>query len=253
MMSLSKNKYHDYLNVPIPILQYAVINGRYNEILLWLFLKFHTSGHFKLNRIMVSKLMWSLGIKTRSTLTKYFNWLLRKKWLTYNSKIKSYRISSMSRISKKLDAKCYVGALLYLHDFKKFEAFVYSAIAAYLIRRGKRKAKRAGSKFGTPSKSCSSSEPAFYPLANSYIAKILKVGISTISELKKKAHAAGYISLKKWFEPIDNVKVSERRLYRKYNEECGHLAVIHEGKLMLQKPNLIKSRTILRIVKNLKT
>ena len=68
-----------------------------------------------------------------------------------------------------------------------------------------------------------------------------------------KAVQAGYIKIKKQFSDLDGIRPGERFLFRKYNEEIGHLAVLNDGKVMLRGPDYIKSDIVLRIVNKLKT
>ena len=186
------------------------------------------------------------------------NWLLRKGWITFNSNSKSYRLRSLAKVSAKIDSSSYVGAIIYLENLKAFKGLVYAAIVTNQIKRiswSRRKTMRAGGFSRATSKSRRPSTPTcvYFPMANTYLSKSLKVPVSTISDAKQKAVQAGYIKIKKQFSDLDGIRPGERFLFRKYNEEIGHLAVLNDGKVVLRGPDYIKSDIVLRIVNKLKT
>ncbi len=210
----------DYLNVPVPIFVYAMKTGRYNEIRLWLFLKFFTSGHFKLKDALKSNIKWRLDIKTRSTLTKYINWLLKKKWIAYNSKTHKYELLDLQDISLEIDSQCYMGAIIRLNDLDTFRGFVYASVIKKECRsitwtkKLENNSKGRSIKDKRRSIRNSTLKVNHYALANTYLSEKLEVEVSTLSYLKQKARLAGYISVHKNYEPLPNIKTEELSLFK---------------------------------------
>jgi hypothetical protein len=80
--------------------EYAFRERCVNSIRVYVFLSFYCSGHFTLNKKSRFEIAERLDI-TKETLTKHLNWLLRKRFITFNRKRKSIRIVAQHRIGKR--------------------------------------------------------------------------------------------------------------------------------------------------------
>jgi len=250
----------DYLNVPVAILHYGLINRKLHDIEIWLYLKFNTGGYFKISRRIKLQIMNFFSINSSATFNKYFNWLVKKKFITFNRNSKNYRLSGMSRIANKTKNRCYLGAIMYRDDLNYLKEFAFSAICSNLINQGQRKANRADTLIGSVRKGRRLSGLVYFPISNGQIAKAIKKSIPFVSKLKKNTYQHGYIKVKKNFSPLDKkingtqikYDLNERKLIKKYNEELGPRIRIHKGALSVQEIDSIASRTHLRVIRSLK-
>ena len=224
------------MNLPITLIAYALSEKVVNQLKIYLYLKEKCSGHFLLNEQNIKHACEFLVLKSEKTFHKNLNWLIRNKWVAFNSKTNSCRIISFARLCHKLAIKTKTGVHFEIDDFKSFRPFLYAAIFAWTIRRKDWHERQPVRKKGRTNKSMSKPK---CQMPNRYLAKILSLDHSTISRYKLAASTAGYISVQHRFE---DTELPEMMLYsfQKYQPEDAHLLVIHQGTVQRQQPDEIK-------------
>ena len=251
-----------YLNIPVSICRYSLSKNRIAEFQLFCWFKTQCSGHFKLNNALLYKTYKNLGT-TKETVLKRIHWLLKNKWMGYNSKSKNYHLNSFKIIHKRTKNESFTGAVWDDYKFKDFEAFVYAVVLFDIARKkrwyekklAKEKGRLAlvGMKKGRSRKS-RSTRPFSLPL--SYAAKVLKIDQRTISRKKKDAQKAKFLFAKNKFKKI-GIPYEEKSVAKKYGEN-SHKIVIRNQTLYEQLPDEIdffihlKKKSNLRQIKPIK-
>lgn len=237
------------MNIPITLIAYALSHKVVNQLRLYLYLKSVSSGHFKVDKRSVHEACKYLAYYSDKTFFKNLNWLISKKWITFNSISKNCRVISFSRLCHKLNCKTKTGVIFETKDFKHFRPFLYAAVITWSIRYKSRclsgwQKRQPASNKGDTSKSMSAiSFKSRNQLPNRYLAKILQLDHSTISRYKKASSSAGYITSQHQYE---DTQLSFKFLYpmQKYLPEEAHLFVIHNNSVQRQLPDTISTHSI---------
>ena len=188
------------MNVPISILIYALRHKQVSKVRLFLYLKSICSGHFLLSEEMIDEVCLALKWKSVKTFKANLSWLVRHKWITVNSKLNAYRIVSYKQLGRMIKSKINTSALMFEDDFNCFRAFMYAAVITWSMKAKTRIDRKSGRKKGGPKKSFRYRD--YFQLPVRYLAKILKVDLSSASRYKTQAKNAGFLDVKKQFENL---------------------------------------------------
>jgi len=225
------------MTIPIPIIIFALRKKKINQLKLYLYLKYSASGHLKLTHETIEQITKELNWKSIKTFHANFNWLARKKWISFNSISKNCRIAGYVQLKNRIDFFTSSGVEFNPEDFKQFRPYVYATAITWCMKYKNWKEKQPGRKKGRPGKSCCHQ---WYELPNRYLAKVLRLDHSTISRYKTAAVKAGYLTVHKQY---DDLELPESLIYAlRYSlPDEAHLFVVHNGKSFRQKSDLISS------------
>ena len=234
------------MNIPIELLVYALSNRKVNPLRLFLYLKSQGSGYVHWTPDRKEKILSALNIKSPKTINANLKWLLKKGWVSINSKRASVRVVSYLVLAKKLNFKCATGVICENQNFNNFRPFIYAAVITYYLNSKYCIARQSAYKKGGANSNCR------YPnLPAKYLAEIMALGKSTITRYRQEAWDAGYIKMKYMFRPL-NISFQDLEFYRAVDDEDSRCLVIHEKQVKIQLPNEIISNVKLRTKQNLK-
>lgn len=245
-----------YHNIPVSICIYAKENKCGKQFRLYFWFKLNCSGHFKMTNQLRYQTIRSLNI-TRETLNKQMDWLLRYKWMTYNSKTENFRVSGFKVLHRKTGLIFKTGVIWDDFEIQNFEAFMDASILFFYARRKSfydnlkgnhnRSKDVPGVNLGHTRKR---DMAPCYELPVNYMAKNINISAASIVKMKMKAQNAGFMDIRKHFEKINLPEVNVE-LYRRYSPEPYKIVVINKV-VYIQQPDLLKSGLILKCKGNLK-
>lgn len=196
------------INIPIDLCIWVLSHkGRFKTIQLYLFLKHHTSGHFKLTPQFSYFLLTELRI-SKKTLRRQLNALLGYKLLTHNSISGSYRVIGYEQLFRRLGLSNRTGAI-FNGDFTCLKGFMVAAVMSYLAKKKRWVENKPGLTKGNPRKSLN--QP-YLSLPVTYFAKVLGIPTSTAQYLKTLAVKEGYLKFLKKRKPTGQPSEVEQSL-----------------------------------------
>ncbi|MGV0832835.1 hypothetical protein ACTS9D_11550 [Empedobacter brevis] len=239
-----------YTTIPIELCVYGLVNRKVNHLKLLIYLKSISSGHILFERIFFKTWSIDLGLSHR-TVENCFKWLMKKKFITVNSKTQSHRIIGYSQIHTKLNFNSKSSVIFELDDFENFNEFCISAVVGYLISKKKYldKIERSESKMVDSNLNRSSYSKKMYPLPISYIAKSINVSKSTANNYLRIAEKKGFLKIKKRtsFLIDDNgnkIPSSNMNLIQGVNPKLFGRLRVKDGFIKVVDSNLIDSNLI---------
>jgi hypothetical protein len=219
------------IEVCLFVLKYRIVN----PFRSYLILKYHYSGKAPLNKKQLSNVT---GISVK-TLDKHLLELRKINWIGFNPNSNILFIRGLDNIRKMHQFKSSFSIVCREQHLKLLRPFLYAAVLSYIIRNKKRKAwKQCASKNGNANQHCST--PFSYPIANSYMAKLINCSISEAVKLKSKAEAAGYIETKENIQAT-NVSILNYESYKRPTNPDNERIRRFGSKIGIQQPDLIKS------------
>ncbi len=230
------------MNLPITLIAHALTHKVVNQLRLYLCLKMQCSGTFKWDNQFVEETCKILNYKSTKTFKRNLMWLIKNKWVAYNSTNRVIRVKSFARLCCRLDIITHTGVWIEIKDLQQFRPFCYAAIYSWAIRKKNWYQRQPGRKEGRPRKSMS--KPIF-EMPNEYMAKILNLHASTISRYKLAAETSGLITREHKFQ---DTELPEAFLYglQKYNPDSAHQLVIWNDTVQVQLPDIIISNIKLK-------
>lgn len=230
------------MTIPITLLAFSLSKKIVNQLKLYLYMKSVCSGHFALSDTSIRTACEFLKIKSEKTFRKNLCWLIKNKWVAYNSKTGSCRMISFARLCHKLGINTKTGVVFSESDFQTFRPFIYAAVIAWRLRKKNWLERQPARKKGRASTSMPKSK---HQLPNRYLAKILELDHSTISRYKLAASEAGYIIANHHFDDTELPKKFKNILKKSVPEEA-HLFVIHNKTVQRQLPDTITTNIHLK-------
>lgn len=196
----------DYTTIPAHLCQYAVLSRKVNELKLYIYLKLNSNGFVGIDDKAHDKWAEDIGVN-KKTITKCLEWLIKRKWITVNSKRNSLKICGYAKIKSLLNIDRTTYAIFEptsINDYQIFRAFCCGVIMKYNL--GKKKyfdKQRSAVKNGTSTlnRLC---KKGFYPMPNNYLAKCLEVSLSTAFRIKNEAEKFGFIETKSSRDTVDD-------------------------------------------------
>lgn len=206
----------DFTNIPVSLIQYALVNRKINHLKLYIHLKLKDNGYVVYNNHSCKIWAEEIGIHEK-TVKSSLDWLIAKKWVTGNKKRCVLRIISYRNLSLKLDLSLKTGYLFEPENYKNFKALCCAVVICYYLCKKRYFNRRSGNIKGFPITNSQKSN-GFYPMANGYLANCLNVSISTACRYKQEAEETGYIKTKR------NLSFLEDRSGNRAKSECFEVA-----------------------------
>lgn len=226
------------MSIPIAIIIFALRKRKINTIRLFLYLKYTGSGHLKWNNSLLEKTCADLNWKSEKTFKKHLNWLIRKRWISINSKTKSLRVKSYQQIILKIKFSTATTVLAEQNVLNNFRPFCYAAAITWAMRYKHHKERQSGCKKGRSRKSCHLRR--MYQIPNQYLAAMLQLNYTTISKYRTAAAKAGYIKVTHYFQAIGLPAKFLGLLKQAYPENRHRLVLVH-NQVHWQLPSYITS------------
>lgn len=177
--------------------QYALVNQRVNHLALYLYLKHNSSGYIEYGGGAYKQ--WTTDLKMSERWTREaLKWLIKKRWITVNSKRESYRIISFKKLHHKLNLGTNSAVIYELDDFTSLKEFCCAGVITYYmkVKHFAEKKGRSVSKIGDAKKNRCFHPKGFYAMPNSYLAKCLGVCTATAHNYKICAEKSGLIEVR---------------------------------------------------------
>lgn len=230
------------MNLPVTLLAFSLSQKIVNQLRLFLYLKCISSGHIRLDKKCVARACNDLQIKSSKTFYKNLNWLITNRWITVNSKRKSYRLVSIDRLCHRFNLSSRTGVEVDISDLNNFRPLIYAAVYAWSIRKKNWIQRQPERKKGRSRKSMLKIHGQ---LPNRYLAKILDLDHSTISRYKLSATQAGYLANKHNYE---STELPEKFMYilKEGSPEDAHLFVMYQKIIHRQLCDSITAKIILK-------
>lgn len=193
-----------YTTIPVMLIKYALVNRKVNHLMLFVYFKYIASGHIKYNNDNIK--VWATDINMSERWVKdALKWMLKNRWITVNSKRKSYRIISYKQLCEKLKINSTSATIYEPDDFSEFKEFCCAVVITYFIKlknyMDKKKSQSVSSLTDTSSSWYFYSK-GFCSMPISYLAKCIGVSNSTANNFKQYAINSGFIDVRKHFKPL---------------------------------------------------
>jgi len=227
-----------YLKIPVDLCTYAFKNKVLKPFRLYLFLTAATQGNIVLTEKDEVTISLMLGYKTKKSINNNLKKLISLGLIGYDQKRNKYWIRGFDELRKKLKIKSRKAVEFGIEYLDSFESFCFSAVVGKILIYQKWRRRLAWMKSGKafqdlPSKS------GYYPLACSYIAKVLGISISTVVRLKNKSEEVGYMDISPTYSPIP-IKTNELKAFKANDYEAYGKMYIKRGRVIERGPDQIK-------------
>lgn len=223
------------LNIPITLILDVDKKCLHTTLALFVDLKLRAGDKSEIdfNELIFKTLAIDLGIKTEITIEKHFNFLIKSKWVTVNSKRKVYHLKSFKWIHKKVidshEELYSPKAVMWEQrlDLSTFKAFMYASIITHFGVSKQAyeyyQQKRNGVNTESPVKSPRLDSNTFgFELPMRYFNKAYGISIGKASKMKKVAEKHGYLVIQEQNQIIrSNTPYSEFKLFKKFSEDSG--------------------------------
>lgn len=211
-----------FTNIPVSLCEYALVNQKINPLKLYIYLKLNSDGYILDNKELYSIWAKTIGISVK-TIKSSLAWLIKNKWIIVNGKRNALNVISYQKLLRKLKIKPQSGCFCRFKDcidFKKIKSLCSAIVITYYLNKRKYCLNRSERiKEGSIT---NREQKGFYLLSNHYLAKCLRVSISTAYRHKQKAKEAGYIEIKgncQFIETKDGGYISKDS-YSVFVNEC---------------------------------
>lgn len=238
---------YSFLNIPVSICIFSVQQNCIDEFQLFCWLKLNCNHRFNITDQIRFNAINSMSI-TRQTLNKRINWLLKHKWVSFNSKTNSYHVNSFRVIHRKTDLPITKGVLWENYEIKEFKAFVWAGIVGYYAKR-KHYIDQNGFRLtdkGKPRVRMNKAHPMKNPvpcpfnLPLSWLAKAMNKPKSTIRKMKTLASRHFFIEVEHNFAET-NISVKQVQRLRRFEASSPEINkfVLRSGRVCEQLPDKI--------------
>lgn len=205
-----------YTTIPIGLIQFAITKRKLNHLKIYIFLKCISSGQLSVKDDSYKVWAKEIGINVK-TFKSCLDWMLRNRWLSFNSKRQSLRVVSYVQLKRQYRLNSQTALKFDRDDFKDFRGLCAAALIGFYRNSKKftdRKNKVSGVINGIPRMNTSYPKN-YYDLPVRYFAECLGVSVTTAENLKKEAQKFGFITVRKnWFylEDVKGNKISTEAL-----------------------------------------
>lgn len=202
-----------YTTIPIGLIQYALVRRKLNHLKVYTFLKCISSGHLSVKANSYKIWAKEIGISEK-TLKTCLDWMLKNRWLSFNSKKQSLRVVGYRQLKRKYKTRFHTALKFDRPNFKDFRGLCAAALIGFYRNSKKffdKKNKVSGLINGTPRKNTYALPKNYYDLPVRYFAECLGVSATTAENLKKEALKFGFITVKKnhfYMEDFKGNKIS---------------------------------------------
>jgi hypothetical protein len=185
------------------LIQYALINRKVNHLMLWIYFKHIASGHLVYSSQNLKA--WAVDINMSERWVKEaVKWLIKKGWVTVNTKKETYRVISYKQLCNKLKIRSTSAVIYEPDDFSEFKNYCCAVVITYYLKLKilTDKKNQSVSNLDDSSMSWHFYSKGFHAMPTSYIAKCLDLSNSTANNYKKCAISTGKLQVKKHLRPI---------------------------------------------------
>jgi hypothetical protein len=214
-----------------------------------MFLKVHSSGKLRITKKQIQIIKSELEYKSDRSVLNNLKRLKEYNFIGYNVSTGYYFIRGFDKIRIIYGFTRRTAVYLYTSDLKRLKSFLVGALITNLIYKQEGRVKAAERKQGRSNHTASS--PPFQ-IANSVLAKILDISLSTASLYKRNAHDAGYITITKNFVSLP-INYRAVHLFRKSNPEIRHKLIVIDKNVYRQEPDLVSTNMELKRRKKIDT
>lgn len=238
-----------YTTIPIGLIRVAIVNRKLNHLKVYTFLKCISSGHLSLKANSYRIWAKEIGISEK-TLKTCLDWMLKNRWLSFNSKIQSLRVVSYRQLKQKYKKYFHTAIKFDRSNFIDFRGFCAAALIGFYRNSKKfldKRNKVSGIINGIPRKNTYALPKAYYDFPVRYFAKCLGVSVTSAENLKKEAMKYGFIIVKKnhfYFEDDKGDKIS--------SDFMKHIAFKKEYFIKSARGILVKGSDLIKINAHLK-
>jgi hypothetical protein len=237
-----------YTSIPVQLCEYALVNRKHNYLMLYIYLKHIGSGYVNHNNDCIST--WASDLnKSERWIRDAIKWLIKKKWVTVNSKKQLLRIASYKQVLKRLNIDSVSAVIFEEEDFSNFKGFCCGATITYYLKRKRYndRKKWSASIMGDANMSHHFYQKGFYTMPLNYLAKCLGVSMSTANNFKKIAEQGKFLFVKSQIRILtdgnDNkITKDNYQVFKTCDEE--NAGRIRKGRkyLKIVEPDLIQSQ-----------
>lgn len=223
------------LSIPIELCSFVLQNRIVNQFRSYVFLKSICSGKLPYDNKRLSTLLNISG----KTLDKHLQKLRKLNWVGYNPKSNIIFIRGFDKIREMYQFNSRKAIVCTQTDFNSFRAFLFAAVVSNIIRYKKRQNWRfIASKKGYARQM--NRQPFFYPLAVSYLAKLVNISNTSAARLKALSEVSCYLVTK------ENIKVTDISFkyfgfYRSLRDENRQYPKKTGETIGIQQPDLIST------------
>lgn len=194
-----------YTNIPVSLCEFALVNRKVNHLKLYIHLKLNSDGFVVYDEKSHKEWSKEIGISSKTIKTS-LDWLIKNKWITVNGKRNALHIISYKKLGQKLGLNFKSGILFESNrqiDYGYFKAFCCAAVICYYLNKKRYFNRQSVIIKGIANTNCKRTS-GFYPMANGYLAKCLRVSLSTAFRIKNEAEEAGFIETISGFSYLTN-------------------------------------------------
>jgi len=209
-----------YSTIPFELCEFALLQRKVNQTKLYIYLKLHSTGEIPFtDNIFDNHKVWANHINlTPKTVKKCLRWLVKKKWITINSKKKKIRVIGYNKLCNKLYIISQTAAIFEQEDYDLFKAFCCAVVIEYYARKKHWiDNNRSASKKGGVTLNRNVSPRGYFEIPNQYLATCLGVSKTTAHNYKMEAIKANYIERKSCLRICEN-KMGEKVSCERYDE-----------------------------------
>jgi hypothetical protein len=249
--------YERHLNIPVLICNYALKNRCVNQIKLYVYLKYISSGNLNFSLLKRDAILKDLNIKQWETVVRHLKWLAEKQIIIMRGKaliIKSYtHFVEDEEVSVK-------GAIFTKENFRNFKEFLIAASLKSKINndffwRSRKKAEDlskgrsivpdSANFFSNEFQSNPKQQVKESPVSATFLATRFGVSKTTGSNYKKNTKKAGLIEVQKDIVKTNIAAKQYSVIKANFGYEGLNVRIIGK-KLCHQRPDKVKSIVCLR-------
>lgn len=240
----------DFLSIPVDLLIYALKYKNVNQVKLYIALKSLFNGQFKEDSESIQLICNTLDYKSKKTFYNNYNWLIRKRWVTFRNNY--CIIKSFTKIRFKTQSFSKRGVIFTpSNDLKSFRPFIYGAVITYFMKLKRAWERYSGTNKGSPYKKYHPRSSS-YNLPVTYLMKVLNISKGAASNYKSIAAESAYLSVRKDYDDL-NISCKMLSNYKRFSgdNQINKLRLIN-GKLFRQNPDMITSDMIVKRKRSLR-
>ncbi len=170
-----------YYLIPVELCQFCLKNKISKPFQLYMYLKVHCSGKMKTTKNDIELIKTALEYKSDRSVANNLKRLLDYNFIGFNAASGYYFIRGFDKIRIMYGFTRRKAVCFHMSDLKHFKGFLAGAVITNLILVQEGREKAAERRKGRSNQTASSPP---YPIANSVLAKVLDISVSTASLYK---------------------------------------------------------------------
>ena len=239
--------------IPVQLCEHVLKHKLNKPFQLYILLKSLCDGKMKIPKSEYPVLAAMLNRKSGKTINNNLKKLLALNLVGYSADSQYYFIRSLKHLQNQFNLDALTCAEFSISDIHRIQEFCLAAVAGHLVIQQKRKQWLfERKKWRSNQDSRSSSLLPYNQVTNTYLVKRLGISLQTAFSLKKKAHEAGFVEIKKHFKPLYRA-VYDKWAFLKGNPELANCVRVHDKMLYLQMPDELIPKLRFKSRKKIKT